>query len=402
MATPRIFVSSTCYDLQEIRSQLRNFIREFGYEPALSEFDDIFYNYDKHVQDSCLEEIPKCQLFILVVGDNYGSLYHRDTQNNKTPDSVTLAEFRRALEQDVCKHIFVNKFVDYDYKNYKRALEKEIIKYFKEHDVADDKVRDVRLAQKEQFDTKYHFPRESYKFVFYFLDVIYNLAEGTAVSSFESFNDIKENLKKQWAGLIYEALTRKGNKESIINSLEEKIINIDKNLHKLLQSKTSENGASLTFDISNLKRSNDIQELDELKDQVYGSLWNICNFESDDNWGNSHYEKRIAFSRKLDNIEVRTWLDGLKSIMQSYKWSNSINAENLFEGLPLKHYDKYNSDINYKLILELYSIYGSLREEEDKTSFVSTVCQELNKCYDGDSADAVNVQAPGEEDELPF
>ncbi|MEO5912339.1 MAG: DUF4062 domain-containing protein [Pelobium sp.] len=103
MATPRIFVSSTCYDLQEVRFQLRNFINEYGYESVLSEFDDIFYSYDKHVQDSCLEEIPKCQLFILVVGNNYGSFYHKESQLNKTPDSVTLKEFRRALDHNISK-----------------------------------------------------------------------------------------------------------------------------------------------------------------------------------------------------------------------------------------------------------------------------------------------------------
>lgn len=40
MATPRIFVSSTCYDLQEIRFQLRSFIQEYGYEAVLSELND--------------------------------------------------------------------------------------------------------------------------------------------------------------------------------------------------------------------------------------------------------------------------------------------------------------------------------------------------------------------------
>ncbi|QES88079.1 DUF4062 domain-containing protein [Rhizosphaericola mali] len=66
MAIPRLFVSSTCYDLQEIRFQLRNFIRDFGYDAVMSEFDDIFYSYEAHVQDSCIEEINKCHLFILV------------------------------------------------------------------------------------------------------------------------------------------------------------------------------------------------------------------------------------------------------------------------------------------------------------------------------------------------
>ena len=54
MAKPRIFVSSTCYDLKEIRSQIREFIIDYGYEPILSEFGDIFFDYGEHPQDSCL------------------------------------------------------------------------------------------------------------------------------------------------------------------------------------------------------------------------------------------------------------------------------------------------------------------------------------------------------------
>lgn len=42
MAAPRVFVSSTCYDLQEVRYQLRTFIEDFGFIPVMSEYGDIF------------------------------------------------------------------------------------------------------------------------------------------------------------------------------------------------------------------------------------------------------------------------------------------------------------------------------------------------------------------------
>ena len=103
MAIPRIFVSSTCYDLHEIRHQLHQFILEFGFEPVMSEFEDIFYSNELHVQDSCLEEIPKCNFFILIIGNNYGSIFHRD-KNKLVPESVTLKEFRKALEIKIFKH----------------------------------------------------------------------------------------------------------------------------------------------------------------------------------------------------------------------------------------------------------------------------------------------------------
>ena len=72
MAAPRVFVSSTCYDLHEVRYQLRTFIEDFGFIPVMSEYGDIFYDYKKHVQDACKDEIEKSQLFILIIGNNYG------------------------------------------------------------------------------------------------------------------------------------------------------------------------------------------------------------------------------------------------------------------------------------------------------------------------------------------
>lgn len=35
MAELRVFVSSTCYDLSLLRSQLRTFIKNMGYEPIM-------------------------------------------------------------------------------------------------------------------------------------------------------------------------------------------------------------------------------------------------------------------------------------------------------------------------------------------------------------------------------
>src|SRR5688572_3927440 len=125
MATPRVFVSSTCYDLSEIRIQLRKFVEDFGFEPVMSEFGDIFYNFDKHVQDACKDEIEKSHLFILIIGNSYGSLYY-EIMEAEIPDSVTLQEFRKALDTNKPKHIFINQYVNHDYQNFRRTFEKKL------------------------------------------------------------------------------------------------------------------------------------------------------------------------------------------------------------------------------------------------------------------------------------
>lgn len=399
MATPRLFVSSTCYDLQEIRFQLRNFIREFGYDAVMSDFDDIFYNYESHVQDSCLDEISKCQLFILVVGNNYGSIYHQDKQDNKIPDSVTLREFRKALEVKVYKHIFINKFVDYDYKNYKRALDKATLKYFQENNVPDAEIETARTTIKTDFDEVYHFPYESYKYVFYFLDIIHDLKENNAINGFETFADIKETLRKQWAGFMYESLTRKDKAVNIlIQPLENKIDKIEKSLSKLIESKTESGDNKLTFDISSLVRETNLENLEAVQDKIQQLLFDIrFNTQWTDD-GDEHTTQRIYFDKRFTNDMTKNWLETLKDLVQGFKWSKEIHAETVFKGFPLSKYNKWHYEIPYKVLFELYTLYNSL-ETNDQAVFVNTVSQELNKNYDKPTPPP-KPQAPV--DDLPF
>ena len=51
MAIPRVFISSTCYDLKYIRGNLLYLVRSLGYEPVLSEEGDVFYDPGKHTHD---------------------------------------------------------------------------------------------------------------------------------------------------------------------------------------------------------------------------------------------------------------------------------------------------------------------------------------------------------------
>ncbi|MCZ2486939.1 DUF4062 domain-containing protein [Aquirufa antheringensis] len=398
MATPRIFVSSTCYDLQEIRFQLRNFINDFGYDAVMSEFDDIFYSYDKHVQDSCLDEIGKCQLFVLVIGNNYGSFYHQDKQEVKIPDSVTLSEFRRALETKIPKHIFINKYVEYDYKNYKRALDKETLIYFEENSVSDEKTFEVKAQIKKDFDKTFFFPYESYKYVFYFLEIVNELKENNAVNSFETFLDVKDSLRKQWAGFMYESLTRKEkNVSSVIQPLEAKIDKIEKSILKLIESKTSDNGDTLSFNLATLSRDNNLESLETLQNKINQLLFDIIKFDFWTDEGENHFGQKVFFDKPFTSDSAKLWLESLKTLTQSFKWSKSIHCEKVFNGFHLSKYNRFNYEINYKTLFELYTIYNSLNEK-DKVRFTNTVAQELNKSYEKltkPKIDSLN-------DDLPF
>ena len=62
MAKPRIFISSTYYDLRHIRNDLERFVKELGYEPILSERGQIAYGKTEPLEQYCYREINKIHI----------------------------------------------------------------------------------------------------------------------------------------------------------------------------------------------------------------------------------------------------------------------------------------------------------------------------------------------------
>lgn len=57
---PSIFVSSTCYDLKQIRRDIREFIEaDLGYEAILSEYDSFPIDPDKDTINNCLRVVEQ-------------------------------------------------------------------------------------------------------------------------------------------------------------------------------------------------------------------------------------------------------------------------------------------------------------------------------------------------------
>ena len=116
MSCPRIFVSSTYYDLKHVREIIREFILNLGYEPVLSEFSDIFYRPGDTVQNSCLREISSCDIFVLIVGKRYGSYFPGDSL------SITHREYIEAQNHSIPIYSFVDLDVLHDYEFYNKNV----------------------------------------------------------------------------------------------------------------------------------------------------------------------------------------------------------------------------------------------------------------------------------------
>lgn len=103
---PTAFLSSTCYDLKQIRTDIKKFFEEnLGFDIFLSEYTSFPVNPETTAVDSCLEAVKKyADLFILVVGGRYGYV----TDKGK---SVTNLEYLTAREKHIPIYVFIDKKV---------------------------------------------------------------------------------------------------------------------------------------------------------------------------------------------------------------------------------------------------------------------------------------------------
>jgi hypothetical protein len=73
MAKTRVFISSTYYDMRNIRNELERFIRAQGYEPVLFERGHVPYGTKEKLEDDCYREISTCDILINIVGGRFGT-----------------------------------------------------------------------------------------------------------------------------------------------------------------------------------------------------------------------------------------------------------------------------------------------------------------------------------------
>ena len=211
MASPRVFISSTCYDLKYIRENLKYFIKTLGYEPVLSEEGSIFYNPAMHTHDACVAEVPNTQMFVLIIGGRFGGEY-RDAEH-----SITNAEYREAVKLQIPIFALVDQQVYNDHHFF-------------------SKNRGVDLSEAT-------FPAVDNIKIFDFIDEVRSNSINNAIVPFRDFSDIETYLRQQWAGMMYSYLTNDNESKrltSTLMGLEEVNDRIEMISKKILESVGSE------------------------------------------------------------------------------------------------------------------------------------------------------------------
>ncbi|MBD8993026.1 MAG: DUF4062 domain-containing protein [Blautia sp.] len=116
---PRIFVSSTFYDLKYMRDDLSNYIKAHDFEPIMFEDGDIGYTPGKHLDESCYETMKSADMVILIIGGNYGSPASGENKDDfKEYLSVTRKEFKTAVDEAIPVFVFIDASVYAEYGIY--------------------------------------------------------------------------------------------------------------------------------------------------------------------------------------------------------------------------------------------------------------------------------------------
>lgn len=202
MAKPKVFISSTYYDLKYVREHLAALVEEqLGYDVVSFEQGDIAFAHNAPLDESCYRAAEASDIFVLIIGGRYGSRSSAtnpkrnaefgtggSASGSETYQSVTETEYQRARARGVPVYVMVEKSVMAEYrtflKNEGRALE-------------------IEWAHVDN------------PAVFKFLQRVESETHNNLIWAFDTLEQISVWLRDQWAGLFGDLLREKVGAQSL-------------------------------------------------------------------------------------------------------------------------------------------------------------------------------------------
>ncbi|GLU45527.1 DUF4062 domain-containing protein [Allomuricauda sp. NBRC 101325] len=207
MAKPRIFISSTFYDLKYIRTEIDQFVESLGYQPIRNEEGDIPYGKEEALEEYCYKEIQNIDILVSVIGGRFG------TESKSKDLSISNLELKIALQENKQVYIFIEKNVLAEFETF-------------------------MLNKNEKINYK-HVDDER---IYHFIEDIKSLPNNNNIKGFETNSDIIGYLKEQFAGLFQRFLQNQSRIKEV--SLINKLDSTAKTLNQLVTFLSKENQES--------------------------------------------------------------------------------------------------------------------------------------------------------------
>lgn len=181
MAVPRVFISSTYYDLKQVRFNIGDFIKNLGYEPVMHERSGVAYTQTEPLEQDCYHELASCDIVVCVIGNHFGS------QSTGNELSVTMNEIQTAIKNKKKVYIFISKDVYIENRTYEQNKSSGNFK--------SAYTDDLRIHE--------------------FISELKNNVKVHVITSFETTDEIIETLKLQFAGLFQNLLVREASTSEV-------------------------------------------------------------------------------------------------------------------------------------------------------------------------------------------
>ena len=122
----RVFISSTVYDLIDIRAELAEQLRAIGITPVLSDdkLSDFRVQHNVNSIETCLINVESCDEFLLVLDQRYGPTLEKFDYGKI---SATHLEYQRAIEKKIPVQVYVRDRLEADFIIWKRNKRSESV-----------------------------------------------------------------------------------------------------------------------------------------------------------------------------------------------------------------------------------------------------------------------------------
>jgi len=233
MARPRVFISSTYYDLKQTRENLDAFLHNLGYDTVRNEHGDIPYGNKEELEKYCYKEVSNIDILVSIIGGRFGS----EAKNSEW--SISNEELRTAINAGKQVYIFIEKSVYNEYGTYQ--------------------------LNKDNSDTKYRYVDDVR--IYQFLEEIHNLTTNNNIKTFDSSAEIQEYLKEQFAGLFQSFLEESAKAKDF--SLSQKLETLAERFERL----------SETYNQTNKDIENTLHEVQYVTHPVVHRISSLMNIQ---------------------------------------------------------------------------------------------------------------------------